>query len=326
MSTAVQTIAVDDDEEGVRLDRWFRRRFPALTHGRLEKLIRSGQIRVDGVRSRANTRLQPGQRIRVPPLGDYANGPKVRPIVDQAMVAELQSRVLHRDEDTIVINKPPGLAVQGGSRVIHHLDGMLDALKFDSRERPRLVHRLDKDTSGVLVLARTAKSAARLTAAFRGRELRKLYWALVVGVPTESRGVIEQALAKRPGRGGEKVTPTDAGQSAVTHYCVIEVAGDRGAWLALEPKTGRTHQLRAHLASIGVPIQGDGKYGGRAAFLDSDSIAPQLHLHAREISFPDASGRPVRTVAPLSMHMSETWSFFGFDPNHKANPFVSVAA
>ena len=322
---AVQAISVADDESGLRLDRWFRRRFPTLPHGRLEKLLRRGQIRVDGARVRANIRLEAGQSVRVPPLRDRDGDPKPGPKINRQQADAIRRCVLYRDLDTIVINKPAGLAVQGGSRLSHHLDGMLDALEFDASERPRLIHRLDKDTSGALVLARNARSASRLATAFRGRALQKLYWALVVGVPSELRGTINVALAKKPTRGVEKVAPAVNGRAALTNFAVIERAGTRAAWLALEPKTGRTHQLRAHLAAIGVPIQGDGKYGGRAAFLDGDSVAPKLHLHAREIGFPDARNAIVRVVAPLPDHMAETWTLFGFDPNYDANPFAETA-
>ena len=321
----VQTISVDDDESGLRLDRWFRRHFPTLPHGRLEKLLRSGQVRVDGARARANKRLQAGQSVRVPPLRDDAPAERPKPKVHREEADAIRRCVLYRDADAIVINKPPGLAVQGGSRLSRHLDGMLDALRFDGRERPRLVHRLDKDTSGVLVLARHATSASRLAAAFRGHELEKLYWALVVGVPGERRGSIDISLTKKPTPGGERVAPADDGRSALTNYAVVETAGGRAAWLALEPKTGRTHQLRAHLAAIGTPIQGDGKYGGQEAFLAGDAIAPKLHLHAREITFPDRNGDAVRVVAPLPEHMAAAWSLFGFDPDYDTNPLVREA-
>ena len=322
----VLTISIEDADSGIRLDRWFRRHFPTLPHGRLEKLLRSGQIRIDGARVRANKRLEAGQLVRVPPLRDRCAACKPSPKVDRQEAEAIRRCVLYRDGDTIVINKPPGLAVQGGSRLSRHLDGMLDALKFDGAERPKLVHRLDKDTSGALVLARHTKSAARLATAFRGRLVQKLYWALVVGVPAERHGSIDVSLDKKPSRGREKVTPAEDGRSALTHFYLVERAGEQAAWLALEPKTGRTHQLRAHLASIGVPIQGDGKYGGRAAFLEGNTVAPRLHLHAREISFPDARGAIVRVVAPLPEHMADTWTFFGFDPNYDANPFAGIAA
>ena len=320
----VKTIPVEAEADGIRLDRWFRRHFPALPHGRLEKLIRSGQVRVDGARVRANTRLEPGQAIRVPPLGHLAVETKQPPIVSQDAADELRKRVLYRDDNTLVIDKPAGLAVQGGSRLSQHLDGMLDALKFDREERPRLVHRLDKDTSGVLVLARNVVRATQLTTAFRDRSVGKLYWAFVVGVPRDARGSIDSQLSKGKTRSGERVTISGDGRAALTHFAVVETVGERAAWLALEPKTGRTHQLRAHLASIGVPIQGDGKYGGRAAFLGGEGLASKLHLHAREISFPNAEGDLVRVIAPLPPHMTKTWALFGFNPNHDKNPFSEV--
>ena len=301
------------DEAGIRLDRWFRRHFPDLPHGRLEKLLRGGQIRVDSARVRAGTRLHAGQRVRVPPLGEAAARSAPAPALDAEAAGDLRRRVLYRDDELLVIDKPPGLAVQGGSGVSRHLDAMLDALRFGARQRPRLVHRLDKDTSGALLLARDAGTAARLAAAFRARAVRKLYWALVVGAPPAARGTIDIPLAKRRGRGGERMA-VGAGRGARTRYAVIARAG-QATWLALEPVTGRTHQLRAHLAAIGAPVQGDGKYGGRAAFLPAREVVPRLHLHAREIALEGAPGRTLRFVAPLPAHMAATWTFLGLDPD-----------
>ncbi len=307
----------------MRLDRWFRRHFPELGHGRLEKLLRTGQVRVDGARAKAGLRLTPGQRVRVPPLGAAASPPaparKRPPPPPSPEEAEaLRARVLYRDADIIAIDKPAGLAVQGGTGTRRHLDAMLDALRFGAADRPRLVHRLDRDTSGVLLLARNARAAARLGAAFRGRRLRKLYWALVVGLPPADSGRIALPLAKTGGgAAGERMAADAEGRQAITHYAVIETAGRRAAWLALQPGTGRTHQIRVHCAALGTPIQGDGKYGGAGAFLKGEGIAPRLHLHARAIEIPDPSGkgRPLRLEAPLPPHMRESWAFLGFDPD-----------
>jgi len=227
MTGAVETITVGGDDGPVRLDRWFRRHYPALAHGRLEKLLRTGQIRVDGKRAKAGDRVAPGQAIRVPPMESLAAAasPPPRPIspADEAM---LHAAVLHRDDDLIVLNKPPGLAVQGGTRSERHLDGLLDGLRFGHAERPRLVHRLDKDTSGVLVVARTVAAAAFLTRAFRDKATRKIYWALTVGMPKPAQGRIALALAKQAGRGGERVrADPDAGKHAVTYYNVVDSAG-----------------------------------------------------------------------------------------------------
>ena len=263
-----ETIAVGAEDAGLRLDRWFKRRYPALNHARLSKLLRTGQVRLDGARVKAGVRLEPGQRIRVPPLRLSASpAPPPRPL-DPATAADLRARVLYRDDWLIALDKPPGLAVQGGTKTVRHLDAMLDALTYGASERPRLVHRLDKDTSGVLVLGRTARAAAALTAAFRRKEIHKLYWALVVGVPKPRAGRIALSLAKREGRGGgERVVADDSGRAALTEYRVIEAAGRRLGWLELTPRTGRTHQLRAHCAALGTPILGDRKYGGAGAFL-----------------------------------------------------------
>jgi len=322
-TSGVQTLTVAGEEAGLRLDRWFRRRFPALGHGRLEKLLRTGQVRVDGRRAKSGLRLSPGQRVRVPPLGPSGGGPsRAAPPppapIPRSEAADLRRRVLYRDDWLIALDKPAGLAVQGGSGLRRHLDAMSEALRFGAAEKPRLVHRLDKDTSGVLVLARTAAAARQLTAAFRGREARKTYWAAVVGVPEPARGRIDLPLAKRSAGqgGGEKMTGArEAGRPAVTLYRVVQASDQCAAWLVLRPLTGRTHQLRAHCAAIGHPILGDGKYGGPAAFLPSSGLARRLHLHARELAIPHpADGTTFRVSAPLPAHMRETWARLGFDP------------
>ncbi len=325
--TGVQTLTVAEDEADLRLDRWFRRRFPTLGHGRLEKLLRTGQVRVDGKRASANLRLAAGQIVRVPPGADApapaASMPRKPPPVSAADADFVRSLVIHRDADVIALNKPPGLAVQGGTGTHRHLDGMLDALRFDAPERPRLVHRLDRDTSGVLLLGRSAKAAAKLAEIFRGKTARKLYWALVVGVPRPAEGKIDLALAKEGGPGGERMARDDeAGQRAITVYATVDAAADRAAWLVMWPLTGRTHQLRVHAAEgLGTPIVGDGKYAGQSAFL-TGSVSRKLHLHARSIALPHPSGKgELRVKAKLPPHMRETWELFGFDPEADIDPF-----
>ncbi|MBF0095550.1 MAG: RluA family pseudouridine synthase [Alphaproteobacteria bacterium] len=321
MSEATQ-VSVAEDEAGQRLDRWFKRRFPDMTHGRLEKLLRTGQIRVDGGRAKAGLRLETGQTIRVPPLSPPAEPAAPRPVPEHEAQA-LRRMVLYRDDAMIVLAKPPGLAVQGGTHTTRHLDGMLDALRFDSAERPRLVHRLDKDTSGALLLARTAAAAAALTAAFRRHDIRKAYWALVVGVPDVAQGRISAPLSKLPGRHGERmVVDEEDGRDAVTDYRVVETVGERMAWLELEPRTGRTHQLRAHCALLGTPIAGDGKYGGATAFIPGDAIETRLHLHARAILVPNPRGKAVVVTAPLPPHMAEAFRFFGLNERDAGDPFT----
>jgi 23S rRNA pseudouridine955/2504/2580 synthase len=311
----IQTIAVTESEADLRLDRWFKRHFPSLAHGRLEKLLRTGQVRVDGRRAQSGLRLEPGQRIRIPPLGDQAPSPSpdsASPLIAERDARALQAAVLYRDNDVLAINKPAGLAVQGGTGLGRHLDGMLDALRFDGPERPRLVHRLDRDTSGVLLLARHARAAADLARAFRRRDCRKLYWAVVIGVPQRASGRIDLALAKLPGRAGERMTPAEAGQRALTEFRVLERAGSTAAWLELSPLTGRTHQLRAHCAAMGTPILGDAKYGGERSFLPDRRFARQLHLHARKIEVPRSSGPVLEIVAPPPPHMVAAFRLLGF--------------
>ncbi len=318
--SGVQIRAVGPEDAELRLDRWFKRHFPGLGHGRLEKLLRTGQVRIDGKRARAGDRLSTGQNIRVPPLEEWAGGPP-RPIPPSQ--PRVRAAVLYRDDDVIVINKPAGLAVQGGTGTVHHLDGLLDALRFEAAERPRLVHRLDKDTSGVLLLARSATAAAALADAFRSKTARKVYWAIVVGLPLPRQGKIDMALAKLPGRGGEKMAPEDDGKSAVTYYSVIENAGDKASFVALLPITGRTHQLRAHSLALGTPILGDGKYGGAASQIPGAPGVRQLHLHARSIALPHPRGGMLEATAPLPPHMLTTWRFFGF-PEKIADPFAEL--
>jgi 23S rRNA pseudouridine955/2504/2580 synthase len=324
--SGVETIPVAADDGEIRLDRWFKRHYPALGHGRLEKLLRTGQVRIDGHRAKAGDRVAPGQLIRVPPLGDLsAPPPRPGPALRPHDIAMLQNAVLHIDDDLIVIDKPPGLAVQGGTNTERHLDAMLDALRY-GQERPRLVHRLDRDTSGVLVLARSAAVAAKLGKAFRDKTTHKIYWAAVAGLPKPRRGRIDQPLAKLPGPAGERVAPDEKdGKRAVTWYRTVAHAGDKLAWLALQPITGRTHQLRAHCVTLGTPVLGDGKYGGAAAHPTGVPNARLLHLHARALALPHPGGGRLVVTAPLPPHMQETWAFFGFDESDEADPFAELA-
>jgi 23S rRNA pseudouridine955/2504/2580 synthase len=325
MTHSEETVTVDSRDGSLRLDRWFKRHYPGLGHGHLEKLLRTGRIRVDGKRARSGDRVDPGQAIRVPPLNEVK--PRARPVTQQPRPADeamLQAAILHRDEAVIVLNKPPGLAVQGGTATERHLDGLLDGLRFGNAQRPRLVHRLDKETTGILVIARTAAAAAFLTRAFREKTTRKTYWAVVVGLPKQRQGRIDLPLAKAPGRGGERVRPdAEGGRHAVTYYRVIDSAGTQASWLVLMPVTGRTHQLRAHCAAIGTPILGDAKYGAAAAHLAGVPGARRLHLHARTLSIPLPLGGTLRVTAPLPLHMRQTWEFFGF-AGDVGDPFVDL--
>lgn len=327
--SGVQTLTVAPEDAEIRLDRWFKRHFPALAHGRLEKLLRTGQIRVDGKRVDAGDRVIAGQRIRVPPLpaAPLPEAKPARPAPSAADTRLLQQRVLYRDDEMIVIDKPEGLAVQGGTGTSRHLDGLLDALRFDAKERPRLVHRLDKDTSGVLVLARNARAAARLGELFRGKSVHKVYWAITVGAPKPRQGKIDQPLAKQAGPAGIEhvVADDEAGDRALTYYRTVARAGDRFAWLALEPVTGRTHQLRVHCLALGTPILGDGKYGAADAHPATLPQAKKLHLHARAIALPLPSGKRLTVTAPLPEHMRESWNFFGFEEASERDPFSDLA-
>ena len=320
----VQTLTVSDQDGDSRLDRWFKRHFPQVTQGHLQKLLRTGQIRVEGKRAKADTRLKAGQAVRVPPLPD-APAPAAAPKITDRDAEAVRRLVLYSDDEVLVIDKPAGMAVQGGSGTTKHLDAMLDALRFGG-DRPRLVHRLDKDTSGVLVLARTLRAAQRLAVTFRGRSARKYYWAVTVGVPHPVAGRIDAPIAKFGDKHRERMAEDeDDGKRAVTLYKTIEHAGKRAAWLALWPRTGRTHQLRVHCADVlGTPILGDGKYGGQAAFLTGAEVPRRVHLHARRIIIPHPTQGSVDVTAPLPPHMKATWSYFGFDSKDDGDPFAEA--
>ncbi|HSH99034.1 MAG TPA: RluA family pseudouridine synthase [Reyranella sp.] len=314
----VQMRAVSGDEAGLRLDRWFQRHYPELAHGALQKLLRTGQVRVDGKRVEGKDRVEPGQTVRLPPGVTSAPPPKAKsaPPVSERDTVEIQGLVIHRDDWVIALNKPSGLAVQGGSGTERHVDGLLDALRFGVEERPRLVHRLDKDTSGLLLVARSGQAAKRLSQSFRDRETEKLYWAVVVGVPPRAEGAIDLPLAKRPGARDRETMQVDheEGQKALTHFRIMDRAGNRAALLALWPRTGRTHQLRVHCAEIGCPILGDRKYGGEEALLSAVADSRRLHLHARRLTLPHPSGKgTLRLQADLPAHFRRTVEAFGFD-------------
>jgi 23S rRNA pseudouridine955/2504/2580 synthase len=311
----VATRAVTADEADIRLDRWFRRHYPWITQGVLQKLCRTGQVRVDGKKSETSTRLAPGQNVRIPPLPQNESLPKDKPEIDPGDAKDLQRLVVYKDDLVMALNKPHGLPVQGGPGIKRHVDGMLDALRFGSEDRPRLVHRLDRDTSGLLLLARTPGAAAKLAAAFRGRHIDKTYWAVVVGLPDPADGKIDRAVARIGGARGERTAIAIQGDPksshAITTYKTLDVVGKRFAWLAMSPQTGRTHQLRVHAASMGTPILGDGKYGIEKSHVEGYSQA--LHLHARGLRFPHPSGAMLSLEADLPPHMRETFQALGFE-------------
>ncbi|HEX5998213.1 MAG TPA: RluA family pseudouridine synthase [Hyphomicrobiaceae bacterium] len=324
MSAAVETIEVARDEAGLRLDRWFRVHFPEVGYSYLQKLLRSGQVRVDSKRVTANSRLEPGQQVRVPAV--VRQPPKDKPSVVPPMGLSKADRdlieraILHEDEHVMVLNKPFGIAVQGGTGTRRHIDGLLAGMADRFGGRPRLVHRLDRDTTGVLLVAKTRDAAARLGRIFQTRSAAKTYWALVKGVPKPPQGRIEAALVKAAGPDGEdRVRKAQPGEQekamhATTHYSVIDRVAHKAAWVSLKPVTGRQHQLRAHMALIGHPIIGDNKYEGDTALADS-GIEMKLHLHARRLVIPHPiPGEPkIDISAPLPEHMKKTWELLGLD-------------
>lgn len=324
MRTAkVSMRAVGEDEAGLRLDRWFHRHYPNLAHHRLEKLLRTGQVRLDGRRTKSGERIAAGQIVRVPPMDVTVAAAPASPSVSAEDADLMLSAILYRDDDLLVLNKPPGLAVQGGSGTTRHVDGLLETLRGDAPERPRLVHRLDKHTSGLLVVARHARAAQALTAAFKAGLVRKCYWAVTAGVPHPLAGRIDAPLAKQRGGLLERVAvDREAGLAAVTLYQVPEYAAKRAARVVLWPLTGRTHQLRVHLALLGTPILGDGKYGGQRAFLPGGGVSQALHLHARRLLIPRLGAPDIDINAPLPPNMRATWSWFGFDETDPSWPDI----
>ncbi|WP_135449759.1 MULTISPECIES: RluA family pseudouridine synthase [Tabrizicola] len=345
---SVQFLTVTEDEGAQRLDKWLRRRFPHLTQGAVEKMCRTGQLRVDKGRVKASDRVAPGQVVRVPPLPPAGPPPDPRPQgISAADAKMIQAAVLYRDEHLIVLNKPPGLPSQGGSgQGERHVDALAEALKFGYKEKPKLVHRLDKDTSGILMLARTDRVARALSEALRHRNARKIYWAVVAGVPNPRQGSIKFALEKAPGRGrggeGEKmlcVHPAKMAdhpeaKRAHTDYFTLWFLGNRLSWMALEPVTGRTHQLRAHMAEIGHPILGDTKYGGSQSENLGDGwgagvggeLSKKLHLHARSLTIEHPVTKKLMTfTAPLPDHMARTWKLLDWkEDDVPADPFEVI--
>jgi len=327
MSREVKTLHVDAAEDGIRLDRWFKRRWPHVSHIQVQKLARSGQIRVDGSRVKPEDRLAAGSVVRVPPIPDAVERkPGDRPELSQRDAAYARSLVLYEDELVIALNKPHGLAVQGGTKTTKHVDRLLTTWG-EGLERPRLVHRLDRDTTGVLLLGKGPEAAKRLAGAFARRQAKKTYWAIVAGNPKPASGQIDLPLKKSGINDFEMMRPADpkehGAEPAETAYATVSRAGHRAAWLALRPFTGRTHQLRAHMSAIGCPILGDPKYGDEAS---TDVSGPlKLQLHARRIELDHPGGGKLIVEAPLSPEMKAGFERFGFEEAEaEGDPFAGV--
>jgi 23S rRNA pseudouridine955/2504/2580 synthase len=315
----VQVITVDAGEDGVRLDRWFKRRWPHINHIQIQKLTRSGQVRVDGGRAKPDTRLAAGAEVRVPPLPDASEQPARDGLTDRD-IEFVRSLVLYEDHEVLALNKPSGLAVQGGTKTHRHVDRLLSAWG-EGMERPRLVHRLDRDTSGVLLLGKGPAAAARLAGAFAKRRAQKVYWAIVAGNPKPFAGLIDMPLVKKGVGDREMVVPAGpkepGAEDATTDYSTVSRAAHRAAWMSLSPLTGRTHQLRAHMKAIGHPILGDPKYFDEASAALSGGL--KLQLHARRLSLPHPDGGTLVIEAPLSPEMKAGFERFGFD-EHEVDP------
>lgn len=315
--SAVQHRQVSADEEGMRLDRWFARHFPQLGFGRLQKLIRNGEVKVDKAKVETSTRLSEGQSVRIPPIDDPG---AVRPVrIDQDEVNFLRDIILYEDDDIFVFNKPHGLAVQGGSGTVRHLDGMLKNLPNKQGEAPKLVHRLDRDTSGCLVVARTSAAATHFGKVFRSRSARKIYWAIVAGNPTPRQGEISCFIAKQVTPDGEQMVVVRNGAPGAVHsstyYSTTDIASRRFAWVTLKPVTGRTHQLRVHMAQLGTPIIDDPRYFNIENWQPAPGLGEGLHLHARRLALPLRNGKRLDISAPLPPHMRQSFDALGFDPD-----------
>ena len=329
MNARLETILVKGDEAGLRLDRWFRLHFPEVGYSYLQKLLRSGQVRVDSKRAQANLRLEAGQQVRVPQVvrGTAASKPSLVPPLGLSKADRdfIERLILYEDEHVFILDKPFGIAVQGGTGTRRHIDGLLAGMADRFGDRPRLVHRLDRDTTGVLLVAKHRQAAAKLGRTFQTRSAAKTYWALVKGVPRPAQGKIEAALVKAAGPGGDRVRKAEPGEQeqamhASTHYAVIDRVAHRAAWVSLKPVTGRQHQLRAHMALIGHPIVGDSKYEGDKVLADS-GIEAKLHLHARRLVIPHpiAGEASIDVTAPLPPHMLKTWDLLGLDAQRFAS-------
>lgn len=319
---AVKMVTVEDKDEGARLDRWFARYYPALKNGQLQRLLRGKNIRVNNAKATTDTRLAAGDILRIPPL-DTPEKSNLPHNLSKADIDFMRSIVIHKDEDVIVLNKPAGIAVQGGTNTLRHIDGMLDALRFEKDEKPRLVHRLDKDTSGILLLGRSANAAAKLAECFASREAKKVYWALVYGKPKLLSGKIDAPLAKMSGEnGGEQVRiDFENGQKAQTLYHVIDSLAKKVSWLEMMPLSGRTHQLRVHCIALNTPIVGDPKYYDKQresmGLLDEN----KLHLHARAIKIPHPTKGMLEIYAKIPQHIHNSFDFLGFDEKQATRPF-----
>lgn len=318
----VRHMTIPQDDNGQRLDRWLKKNVPEMSFVMAQKMIRTGQIRVDGKRAKPDARLVVGQEIRIPPMDDrptHADGYRLRD-EDAEMI---QKAVIYDDGDILAINKPPGIATQGGMSIARHIDGMLEALTNEDGVKPRLVHRLDKDTSGVLLLARSAEIARRLGKMFSGRDMKKIYWAITSPPPKEMRGEIKASLIKcvsGPNR-DKMIVDEKEGQRAYTNFEVMEVAGKQAAFVAFMPKTGRTHQIRVHAAHMGFPLLGDEKYGEKAA-IEGPGIPQRLHLHARSLEFRHpVNGKTFKLMAPLPADLSRSWDALGFQKKPDHEPF-----
>ena len=320
-----ENIIIAEEDDGQRLDRWLKKHFPETPFGQMQKILRTGQLRVDGKRVKGEARLVKGQALRIPPQLTMPQPKKERGISEKDATF-IKSLVLYKDEHIIALNKPAGIAVQGGSKIGRHIDGLLDGLA-ENGQRPHLVHRLDKDTSGVLLLARNAKVAAALGAMFSGRDIRKYYWAITVPTPALAQGKIQSSLAKVSGPGGERMMAVDEeeGKSSLTVYSVMESLVKKLAWVAFWPKTGRTHQIRVHAAQMGCPLLGDYKYDDQHFLEENPELPRALHLHARRIIMPHpVTGRNVDITAPLGPDMLKTFKYYGFDSSDKSDPFEDL--
>ena len=305
----VEIKKVKAEDDGMRLNRWFMKYYPNLTLGRLQKLLRTKQIKVDGKRAETSLKLAAGSEVRVPPMDEQPETGANRSEISRRDAEFILSLVIYKDDNIIVLNKPSGLAVQGGTNTSRHVDGMLEVLRFELNEKPKLVHRIDKDTSGVLVLARNRTWADRLTKAFREHTLPKTYLALVNSCPKNPAGEIKAPLEKC----GEKSLVSPDGKPAATVYKTLDEVGSKFALVEASPLTGRTHQIRAHMEYIGCPIVGDDKYFGGEKRQKYASIPDKLYFHAYKIDLSALYNKKTVIKAALPEHFKKALAALGIE-------------
>lgn len=321
----VKFLNVKPDEDNQRLDRYLRKHIGKVPFSLIQKIIRTGQVRVDGKRGKTDTRLSEGQQIRIPPVEEKHGPTQFKP--RKGDLEKLRAMIIYDDGDLLVLNKPYGVPTQGGSKINYHIDGLLKLMEDSKGVRPKLTHRLDRDTSGLLICARSAKTVRAMGQVFKSKNIRKYYWAVTIGVPEQYQGIIDAPLGK--GEGALKdtmVIDTEGGKASRTEYSILDTAASTAALVAFWPRTGRTHQIRAHASTVlGTPILGDVKYGGMEETFEGLNLSERLHLHAFRIQCPHPNGKGILDLsAPLPDDLKKSWKAFNFASDTNLDPFDHI--